>query len=146
MNQHLSDGQLLDSIYGIAEPDTHLDSCSHCQARWELMQTRREQTLSPLPNAGYFHRQRREMQIRMSEPSRGHAVWVPATVALALMAGVLMTRTSPPVPMQRAKMERAETGIIEAGWFEDTYSATQQIEPLAASPVRGLFLEGPVLE
>lgn len=141
MNQHLSDDQLLDSIYGLAEAGTHLDECHDCQARWERMQTRREQTLLPEPRAGLFHRQRREMQVRMSEPPRSHAVWVPATVALALMAGVLMTQTSPPV-----KVQRAETGIIEAGWFEDTYSATQQLEPIAAYPVRGLFVEGPVLQ
>lgn len=141
MNPHLSDDQLLDAFYGLAEPGTHLDECPHCQARWERMQMRREQTLAPLPRAGFFNRQRQETMQRMVQPSRGPAMWVPATVALVLIAGVLMTRTTPPAPVQRA-----ETGIIEAGWFEETYSATQQLEPLAASPIRELFAEGPVLQ
>ena len=68
--------------------------------------------------------------------------WVPAAVAFAVIAGLLVTRTLP-VP---APVKHAETEIIEAGWFEDTYSATQVLEPLAASPIRALFVEGPVLE
>lgn len=143
MSTHLSDDQLLDALYGLAEHGAHLDECPQCQARWTRMQTRREQTQAPLPSAGFFHRQRRQTQARMAQPARGGAMWVPATVALALIAGVLMTRTTPPAP---APVQRAETGIMEAGWFEETYSATQQLEPIAASPIRELFLERPVLE
>lgn len=140
--QHLSDDQLLEQLYGLTAQDTHLDACAECQTRWSRMQAARERTVLPQPRDEWFRGQRREILNRVAEPVRGvRAVLVPATVALAVVAGLLITHPAPPAA---TPAPRAEAQLIEAGWFEDTYSATRQLEPLAASPIRELFTEGPV--
>jgi hypothetical protein len=139
---HLSNDQLLDRIYGLAGDDPHFDACPECQARWTHMQLLREQSSLPTPGAAFFHRQRRAVLERIAEPPRTYG-WVPATVAAALMVVLAVTRTA---PEPTAPAPKAETALIEAGWFEETYSATRALEPAASSPLRELFVESPVVE
>jgi hypothetical protein len=148
MSLHLSDDQLVDRLYGVAssQEDTHLDSCEECQTRWSVVQQHRDHAAASaeLP-AEYFHQQRREIQKRLAAPSPVFgAMWVPAALAIALVAGLFITRTTPKVSAPARSESRAEN--VEAGWFEDTYSATREMEPRAASPIRELFAEGPVRE
>jgi len=147
MSLHLTDDQLVDRLYGIAsEGDSHLDSCSECQSRWVRFQQRRNESTAPVPlPAQYFHQQRRQIQNRLAAPVSGRAaVWVPAMAGLAVVAGLLLTRSVPTAPVSTPAVESAQ--IMEAGWFEDAYSATRIMEPRAASPIRELFAEGPVPE
>lgn len=149
MSLHLSDDQLVDRLYGVSslQEETHLDTCAECQARWNGIEQRRDQAAAPaeLP-AEYFHQQRREIQKRLAAPRPVFgAMWVPAALAIALVAGLFISRTTPKVAGPAAGSE-SKAEIIEAGWFEDTYSATRVMEPRAASPIRELFAEGPVQE
>ena len=147
MNLHLTDDQLVDRLYGIASHgDAHLDACSECQSRWVRLQQRRTEAAAPVPlPAQYFHQQRRQIQNRLAAPVSGRAaVWVPAMAGLAVVAGLLITRSVPTAPVPPPVMEAAQ--VMEAGWFEDAYSATRIMEPRAASPIRELFAEGPVPE
>lgn len=147
MNLHLTDDQLVDRLYGIASHgDAHLEACPECQFRWVRLQQRRTEAAAPVPlPAQYFHRQRRQIQNRLAAPVSGRAaVWVPAMAGLAVVAGLLLTRSVPTVPVPPPALEAAQ--VMEAGWFEDAYSATRIMEPRAASPIRELFAEGPVPE
>jgi anti-sigma factor RsiW len=147
MSLHLTDDQLVDRLYGIAsEGDAHLDSCPGCQSRWVRLLERRAEATAPVPlPAQYFHQQRRQIQNRLAAPVSGRAaVWVPTMAGLAVVAGLLLTRSVPTAPVSPPAVESAQ--VMEAGWFEDAYSATRIMEPRAASPIRELFAEGPVLE
>lgn len=139
MSMHLNDDQLLDRLYGIAEGDTHLDACEECQARWsELLQRRAVATSLAPPAAEYFHQQRREVHKRLGISPRSFAiVLVPATLAVMLMAGLVLTTTSSKAPAPTPSLK--SSSIVEVGWFEDAYSATREMEPRAASPIRHLF-------
>ena len=147
MNSHLTDDQLLDRLYGISSGEgAHLENCPDCQSRWSLLQQRRDMlaNLAP-PSSGDLHRQRLRIQQRLDRsPAAWKRVWAPAAVAIVLLTGLWVTRPrqvdSPPAALEEA------TQMIEVGWFEDTYSATRIMEPRAASPIRELFMEGPVLE
>ena len=147
MSPHLSDDQLVDRVYGIAcDGDAHLESCSECRSRWVQLQQRRNESTVPLPlPAEYFYRQRRQIQDSIAGPvSHRAAVWVPTMAGLVVAAVLLLTRSMPTVPIIPPSVKASE--VIEAGWFEDTYSAMRIMEPRAATPIRELFAEGPVLE
>ena len=147
MTAHLSNQQLVDRLYEIESTDlsSHLESCHECHARWSRMQQQREAYTSsePLP-VEFFQQQRREIQNRIAKPTPVlGTVWVPATLALVLGVGLVVTR---PSPEPSAPAPKETTVITEVNWFEDTYSAGRQLEPSATSPIRRLFAEEPVSE
>ncbi len=146
MTIHLTDQQLVDRLYGIegAGLAGHLEACPECQARWNRVIQRREVAASVEPVAAeFFQQQRREIQDRIAKPSSVFEMWVPATIALVLGLGLVMTRPGPK-PVNLAPEETA--AVVEANWFEDTYSAGRQLEPSATSPIRRLFAAEPVRE
>jgi hypothetical protein len=148
---HLSDDQLLDRLYGVgADGGSHLDSCPpcpQCQARWNEIQQRRAQAaVVAQPPAELFRRQRRQIQNRLVSPPAGSRfVWAPAAVAVLLLAGIAITETARKNPVSVPVAETASE-IMEAGWFEDAYSATRELEPWAAAPLRELFEVETVVE
>jgi hypothetical protein len=148
MSPHLSDDQLVDLLYGIGvEADGHLDSCPECQVRWSQIQRRRaEAAVEAPPPAEVFRRQRHQIQHRLAAPPAGaRFLWAPAAVAVLLLAGLAMNES---VRMNPVSVPVAETApeIMPAGWFEDAYSATRELEPWAAAPLRELFAEETVAE
>jgi anti-sigma factor RsiW len=145
---HLNDDQLVDRLYGVssAVSDTHLDSCPECQTRWSHMQQRRDQaSIVAPPPADYFRDQRRQIYDRIARPApRLPAVWGPATVAGIVMAAFMITRPGSTLPAPAPPP--VKMAAVEAGWFEDTYSAMGVMEPRAASTIHELFAESPVPE
>jgi anti-sigma factor RsiW len=128
MSPHLSDDQLLDRLYGLDHDEAHLATCTHCQQRaahFEALQSALPSsvpTYAPLP---------------IQAPSGDHR-WLAsaAAVACVALAGFAVLRSDaskPSVP------EQAPT--LEVGWYDETYSATREVEPRAASPIRALFAD-----
>jgi hypothetical protein len=148
MSNHLSDDQLVDRFYGLAsKDDAHLNACALCQSRWtKLQRCHTDATGEAGRSPEFFHQQRRRIFGRLAAPvSSLRANLMPVALALLLMLGLVVSqpmRTGPPTSPQNVKA----TQIIEAGWFEDTYSATRVLEPRATSPIRELFSQGPVLQ
>lgn len=144
MNSHLSDDQLIDRLYGIgADEDTrHMNGCEPCRARMETFRERwKVHVATPPPTAEFLRGQRKAIQVRLEKSERNWArVWVPASAAALLIVGFVLQQPET-APSNSAKAEVR----IETGWFEDTYSAMSEVEPRAASPIRGLFNE-PVAE
>ena len=154
--QHFSEDELLLRLYGAYEKNgAHLDACPKCRERWFALLDRREELVGELQAAVKHHdllQQRRQILNRIEQPARAHgplrSVWVPATVAALLVAGIIAEKV--PEPKQaspKPSISKAdEASELEARWFEDVYSVSQRLEPRAASPIRGLFAEDPVLE
>jgi hypothetical protein len=146
MSIHLSDDQFVDRLYGIAsEDDAHLDSCPVCQTRWSQIQQRRDQAATLAPQtSNYFRQQRSQIHNRLAQRnSELRAVWVPAAFVAFAMVALLISRTPPTVS---APAPVKAPVVMEVGWFEDHYAAMGALEPRAASTVRELFEEGPVVE
>jgi hypothetical protein len=142
MSIHLSDDQLVDRLYGVSDAGSeHLDACAECQLRWSKVQQRRDLVVAaPALSSQQLRQQRRQILNRLATPTPAiRMMWAPATAALMLIAGLAVT-----TPKAKAPVRPAQPAIetVEAGWFEDTYSATRQMEPRASSPIRGLFIEG----
>ncbi|MEO5925441.1 MAG: hypothetical protein ABIR70_16595 [Bryobacteraceae bacterium] len=146
MSLHLSDDQLVDRLYGISDAGSeHLDRCPECQARWSHIQERRHQAVaSTSASHQQLRKQRRQILSRISQPAPVlRLMWAPATAALILVAGLVIT---PPKAHAPVTPEPTIAETTEIGWFEDTYSATRVLEPRAATPIRQLFFPEGVAE
>lgn len=148
---HLTDDQLIERLYGVSD-DSHFDACPECQGRAQALDhTRAQFVAQSTPPAAYFHRQRRSILARIGEPVRKQvfgSIWVPASLAVVLSMGLVITRLALPEPGREAATAAMHEGeemieILQPGWFEETYSVMRIPEPQAASPIRGLFTEAP---
>ncbi len=131
--KHLTDDELIDRVYAIADDDSaHLAECSECAARWQAFEQRHRQMIPAAPVTGEFlAAQRRKIYARMDQrPSR--LKWAPALVAACLLAVVVLVNrpASAPAP-------RVDSG--DAQLFSEVYSMEQSTEPRAASPLHELF-------
>jgi len=68
--------------------------------------------------------------------------WAPAAVAVALLAGVFFWNQPAPAPQPAAQVVAQSGELLEASWYEETYSILEDHAPRAASPIRHLFDEG----
>ena len=141
--RHFSDDQLIDRLYGMdAAGDAHLDVCPECTRRWELFQERRGQIAGQVPEGGVLWAEQRRKVLERVEGGQEaswswrHA-WAPVLLtSVVVAAGVWFNRPASPPPPSPVPVA---VDIIEAGWFEETYSAMQPDEPRAAGPIRVLF-------
>jgi hypothetical protein len=136
MNAHLTDDQLLDRLYGVAE-HPHVESCVECSARFRELETRRVELSTPVEvSAGFLAAQRGRISSRIEKPSFDAWKWVPAAVATCVLAiGVLVYRPAT-VHSPATKAEGADAQL-----FSDVYSMAQSTEPSAATPIHALFEE-----
>ncbi len=133
MNRHVSDDELLDRLYGLAENNDHLESCPECAARWAAFQKRRQEAARPeAVSPAFLAAQRRAIYTRLGERPRSRVKWAPALAAACLLViGLLVYRpvSAPPV----------HTDSADAKLFSDVYSMEQSTEPQAAAPIHELF-------
>ncbi len=141
-DEHWSDDQLIDRIYGVGPADGHLERCPSCARRWEEFR-RRNQSLRQVGielSDEHLAAQRRAIRARLGERRRvlPH-VLVPALVTLLLAAIVILDRRAPEPP-QPAAPESAEK-ISDAQLFGDVFNSISGTEPTAIGPIRSLFEE-----
>jgi len=152
MNRHYSDHELILLLYDATGADSHMAACAECQKRWLDIQERRARVPSEAdPRAtDVLMRQRRMILDRIRKdapPSRLRSAWIPTLMAAMLVAGLLGTlpasRRAKPASAGLVGGAGTKAKVVPENWFEDAYSATQPVEPRAASAIRGLFAEGP---
>jgi len=131
---HLSDDQLLDGLYGLADHAGHLESCPECAGRWSEMRERRASLAEPLEVPyDMLAAQRRKIYARLGEEPRTQMKWIPAVAAACLLAaGVFLYR---PAPVAAP----THTIAADAQLFSEVYSMEQSTEPIAGAPIHGLF-------
>jgi hypothetical protein len=142
--RHLSDDDLLDRLYGLADSDPadasgHLERCADCQGRWLRLQNERARIAAPGEvSASFLAGQRRRIYARLGERPRPQMRWAPALAASCLLAvGVFLYRPAPaPHPAV----------VSDAQLFSDVYSMEQSVEPRAAEPIHELFAAQPAHE
>ncbi len=131
MNQHLTDDELIDQMYGLVDRRSHLESCEECTRRLSESQERRASLVSAeeLPN-DFLAAQRRTIYARLGEIPGKQLRWVPALAAACLFAiGVFIFRPA----------EIPHLDASDAQLFSDVYSMEQLTEPRAAVPIHALF-------
>ena len=132
MNQHLSDDQLLDRLYGL-EPDAH--SCPECEARYREIELRRQQLTQPEPaTAEMLTAQRRRILARIENRPSLQWKWVSAAAAAGALALALAVHRPAPAPLPVSHNETADAQL-----FSEIYAMEQSTEPRAAAPIHALF-------
>ena len=145
MNRHLSDDELIDRLYGLAEADlalnAHLEACTECSARWQRVVHRRVETtgVEHIP-AAMLAEQRRRILGRIEAPATSRWRWVPAMAVASLAAVALVWYPPAPAP-ETAKQEN-----VDAQWLSEIYSLERAEEPRAAAPIRNLFEQQSTVE
>jgi hypothetical protein len=142
--QHLSDDDLLDRLYGLADSglagtNGHVESCADCQRRWLRLQNERARLAAPVEvSTSFLAGQRRQIYARLGEKPRPQMKWAPALAASCLLAvGAFLYRPAPaPHP----------PAVSDAQLFSDVYSMEQSVEPRAAEPIHELFAAEPAHE
>jgi hypothetical protein len=141
---HLNDQELLDRLYGLADPGEHLSSCSDCSTRWEEMRARKAQlSAAPEVSADFLAAQRRAIYARLGERPRSNYRWVSAVAAAGLIVGVFfVNRPVAPLPDTKTQIHSAAPSDAgDAQLFAEVYSMRDSTESRAAAPIRALFEE-----
>lgn len=143
--EHLNDEQLLDRLYGIADPgahDHHLAGCDTCSARWEAVQARKAELAAPPEVAtDVLAAQRRAIYARVGERPRSSYRWAPAVAAAGLIVGAFLVNrpmTEPPTAPLHVTAP-AHSDAADAQLFAEVYSMRDSMESRAAAPIRALF-------
>jgi hypothetical protein len=141
---HLNDQELLDRLYGLAEPGNHLTSCPDCSTRWEEMRARKAQlAAAPEVSADFLAAQRRAIYARLGERPRSNYRWASAVAAAGLIVGVFFVNRPviAPQPDTKTQIHSTPSDAADAQLFAEVYSMRDSTESRAAAPIRALFEE-----
>jgi hypothetical protein len=140
MSAHLTDNELIDQVYGIAEACDHLRACESCAARLEAMHARKSaHAFAGEPAPAFFTQQHSQVLAKIENPRRSYR-WVPALAAACLaVAGFFAYPTKTPVPPPHPVVAQVEPS--DAQLYAEVYSMRESTEPTAASPIRALIQE-----
>ena len=132
---HWTSDELIEALYGVREPNTHLDTCEECKGRWEgLRRAGGELRTVPEVPAELLAAQRRRIAQRIEYRGSRMRPAMPALAAAAMvLVGIALLRPAP----------RPEPSIAQGGegqlYMEIYEKVVASEEPRAAAPIRGLF-------
>jgi hypothetical protein len=142
---HLNDQELLDRLYGLAEPGDHLTSCSACSTRWEEMRARKAQLAAASEvSADFLAAQRRAIYARMGERPASNYRWASAVAAAGLIIGAFFVNrpvSTPPPTLPIHTGTAPASDVSDSQLFAEVYSMRDSTESRAAAPIRALFEE-----
>lgn len=141
-DEHWSDDQLIDRLYGVGPESGHIERCPSCASRWEEIRRRSEclrQTGMEV-SEGHLASQRRAIRARLSEKRHLFPrVLVPVVVTLVVAVFVILDRHAP-APRQEVAPQSVDT-ISDDQLFDDVFSRISGAEPSSIVPIRSLFEE-----
>ena len=121
-------------LYGLKEPDRHLEECPACRAEMQRLKLERSQVLAePDVSHDFLAAQRRTIYQRLGQPSRS---WVPVRWALSV-AALLVVIFSFTLP----RRDKSKVQITDEQLFSELSSIEQSAEPKAIAPMHKLFEE-----
>lgn len=134
--RHWADDELVARLYGLGPEDGHLETCEECARRWSAIKQVRAAVLSSSPEISESVLACQRHAVLERAQRRDHGSWAfsltPALGALAVvLVAVLLSR---PVPPPQPSMASSEPQL-----FTEVYAEIQAPEPLAVTPIYGLF-------
>jgi len=130
--KHWTESDFEQWLYGLKEPDGHVEECQECRSEMtRLQQVRRQVVTQPEVSHDFLAAQRRSIYRRLAEPNRHWAPmrWV-LSVATILMVVFGLTLQHWNQPKQTISDEQL---------FADLASIEQSAEPRAIQPIHELF-------
>jgi hypothetical protein len=134
-DQHWSDEQLIDRLYGVGPENNHLEVCRHCARRWQEIR-RRYENLGPYSlevSEEDLALQRRAFQNRL-EGNRYAFLRVLVPVIATFLLVVFLFRIRPESESQPVMKIAGDTQF-----FEEVFQSVSDTEPAAFEPIRALF-------
>jgi len=151
---HWNDQEMVESLYGIRNGDSHLKTCPLCTARMERLRERRHEAVAtPELSPHFLARQRRDVFARLELPgSRGGWRVLRPAVALATVCVVAIALWRPasypgqvaPAEDQRLSAEiyyDVGGGSSDSQVYTEIYQVVSSDVPQAAEPMQALFEE-----
>ncbi len=136
--KHWTENDFQHWLYGLKDPDQHLDECPACQAQIERLKLKRERitassALSEEVSPEFLAAQRRAIYQRLEQPLHHPFAlrWVLSAAMLLLMiAGITFQQ-----------LHKTPPAISDEQLFRDLSSIEQSAEPKAIQPIHNLFEE-----
>ena len=152
LSGHWTDGQLIDSLYGIGPEDGHLAACEQCSARLSRLEANRRKVDESAPageevGSDFLAAQRRKIYARMEQRggwhSRGQVFrWASAAAAVTVVGGGLaMLQETHPVIFQTRQMQKTQVQVSDAQLAEEVSVLADNSEPQPTEPLQALFSE-----
>jgi hypothetical protein len=145
MNQHLSDNELIDRLYGLMSRESalygHAESCGQCRDRLQAFESLRAASREPeaVP-ADVLAAQKRAILARIEEAPRAQLRWAPAVaVAVLAIAAAIAYRPGQAPGGKAAPANASVEQVTDESLLAEIYALEMAEEPRAAAPIRGLF-------
>jgi hypothetical protein len=144
-NKHYTDDELIGRLYGLDRGDGHLDLCGECKARLAEMKQRQSLATSHEPRLtpGFLAEQRHAVWARIEKPAAPHLFWRTASAFAGMAVLVIAFLAYHPTPNAPAPQPSASVAasVSDEELYADISTVVNTPEPLAATPIRGLFEE-----
>lgn len=141
-SKHYTDEELIEQLYGLGSSDGHLDLCPECRGRFGAIEERRKLVAGhqPYVTPGFLAEQRHAVLARIVRPAAPRVFWKAAT-AFAGMAVIVVGFLSYHPANVPATQPEAVAAVSDAQLYADISTVVETPEPMAATPIRGLFEE-----
>lgn len=146
---HWTDEQLIEYLYGLGQPDAHMEACDSCHNRLTAMQARRN-SLDTQANheadwsAEALAGQRRAIYAKIESRARWLSAvpfrrWAPAACALVALSAGFAAWENRTAPQQQSQAERMRAEVSDEQLAEQVSQIADRAEPDAAAPLQALF-------
>jgi hypothetical protein len=142
-NQHYSDEELIGRLYGLEANDGHLDVCPECRSRLGAMKQRQSLVTSQEPHIskGFLAEQRHAVWARIEKPAAPQMFWKAASAFAGMAILVIGFLAYQPMNTPTSQPAAATATVSDAQLYADISTVVETPEPLAVTPIRGLFEE-----
>lgn len=138
MSRHLTDDELINIMYEVAESNPHLEGCDECRARSARMAEKRQALVAqPSISDDLLAQQRRRIYQRLDEGAGWSWMLRPSAAFVSVCVMLLAILLSKPQPAPEIKT----LAVNDTQLFAEIYSVVEDSEPPAANPIYGLFEE-----
>ena len=121
-------------LYGLKEPDQHLEECPACRAETERLKLERSRVVAePAISDDFLDAQRRSIYQRLGERTRNR-VPVRWALSIATLLVVIFSLTLP-------RADKSKPQLTDEQLFSELSSIEQSAEPKAIAPMHKLFEE-----
>ena len=133
--KHWTESDFQHWLYGLRDPDQHVQECAQCRGEIERLRSERERiTADPAHadvSADFLAAQRRGIYQRIEQPRRNMFGWrwaLSAAMLLLTIAGITFQQ-----------LHKTAPAISDEQLFSDLSSIEQSAEPKAIQPIHNLF-------
>ena len=125
-------------MFGLQEPDEHVESCPQCQAEiGRLGRLRKSITAEPKISHEFLAAQRRSIYHRLHEPARN---WMRARIWAPVSAGAMLAALGVALLLPKPAHQPLFTESDQK-FFTEISSMEQSTEPRAIQPIKNMFAE-----